>query len=363
MPNRLIREGLMEAEAMLSVAVEARWLFVIIMLSADDVGLFEATEFKLARRADVNRDLAGKLMQMLADVDLIRLYSVGSKKYGFIPKFRQRLQIKSTKHPLPPEALMAGDDDAMQKIAAFRRTESGEIAGAFGKGWKELRESVFSRDGYKCIRCESDEKLNAHHLTPQSVGGEHSLSNLTTLCDTCSAWSRNNLERCNEIKDLALSPDAAQMLRRYSTVTGHPSEAEAEEEQRKRISTAAQSRPQRKAVDRVPNCPHEEIVAVYHEVLPEMPRVKLMAPARKAALRNFWKFVLTSPKSDGSVRATSAEQAMRWIRNYFTRARDNDFVMGRTPRSDAHAGWRCDIDFLVSPKGLKQVIEKTAEKA
>lgn len=116
MPNRLIREGLMESEAVLSLPVEGRWLFVIIMLSADDLGLFEATEFKLARRADVNRDLAGRLMSMLADTDLIRLYEVDGKRYGFIPKFRQRVQIKRTKHPLPPAGLLSDDSDASNKI-------------------------------------------------------------------------------------------------------------------------------------------------------------------------------------------------------------------------------------------------------
>ncbi len=116
MPNRLIREGLMESEQVLSVPVEARWLFVIVILSADDLGLFEAAEFALARRADVRRELAGKLMQMLADADLVRLYEAGGKRYGFIPKFRQRLQIKRSRYPMPPAALLRDDADALSKI-------------------------------------------------------------------------------------------------------------------------------------------------------------------------------------------------------------------------------------------------------
>ena len=116
MPNRLLREGLMESERVLSMPVEARWLFVVIILSADDIGLFEATEFKLARRADVNRELAGKLMMMLADADLVRFYVVDGKRYGFIPRFRQRIQIKRARHPLPPDALLIDDQDAFGKI-------------------------------------------------------------------------------------------------------------------------------------------------------------------------------------------------------------------------------------------------------
>jgi len=107
---------MLESEAILSLPVEARWLYVTILLSADDLGLFEATSFKLARRADIRRESGDKLLQMLADADLIRLYEVAGKRYGFIPKFRQRIQIKFPKHPLPPVALMQGDDDAISKI-------------------------------------------------------------------------------------------------------------------------------------------------------------------------------------------------------------------------------------------------------
>ncbi len=116
MPNRLIRDGLLESEAVLSLPVEARWLYVSILLSADDVGLFDATPFRLARRADVRREMADKLVQMLTDVDLIRLYEVDGKRYGFIPRYGQRLQLRRHKHPVPPMSLLQGDSDAIRKI-------------------------------------------------------------------------------------------------------------------------------------------------------------------------------------------------------------------------------------------------------
>lgn len=116
MPNRLIRDGLLESEAVLSLPVEARWLYLSILLSADDVGLFEATPFRLARRADIRRELADKLVQMLADSDLIRLYRVDGKAYGFVPKYGQRIQIQRAKYPIPPGELLHGDDDAINKI-------------------------------------------------------------------------------------------------------------------------------------------------------------------------------------------------------------------------------------------------------
>lgn len=116
MPNRVIRDGLLESEAVLSLPVEARWLYVSILLTADDVGLFEATPFRLARKADLRREAVDKLLPILADADLIRLYQVDGKQYGFIPKFQQRLQIKRIKHAPPPDALVSDDADALHKI-------------------------------------------------------------------------------------------------------------------------------------------------------------------------------------------------------------------------------------------------------
>lgn len=279
MPNRLIREGLMESERVLSLPVEARWLFVIIILSADDVGLFEATDFKLARRADVNRDLATKLMQMLGDVDLVRFYVIDDKRYGFIPRFRQRIQIKRARHPMPPESLLSDDQDAFKKI-----------------------------------------------------------------------------------KHLASDPTVGQRLDNGLPTDGQPSEPEPEPEEKK-VSSASQTRRQPKAADRVPACPANDIVALYHEVLPELPKVRVMDEARKKVIKALWTFVMTSTKSDGERRATTAVAGMSWLRGYFNRTRDNDFLMGKTPRAPGHEGWRCTLDFLCSPKGLKQVIEKTLEAA
>lgn len=272
----------MESEAVLSLPVEGRWLFVIIILSADDIGLFEATEFKLARRADVNRELASKLMQMLADADLIRLYEVENKRYGFIPKFRQRVQIKSAKYPLPPSAMFADDPDALNKIKYLASKTT--VGAPVGSG------------------CTSD---------------------------------------------------------------GQPSEAEAEVEERipefQNSTSSSTPRRRRKAPDQLPPCPIQQIVAVYHEVLPELPHVVVVRKNgnREKAIAAFWQWVLTSTKPNGSRRATTTEEGISWLRDYFERARLSDWIMGRTPRGAGHENWQADIEYLFSEKGMKQVIERT----
>ena len=132
MPNRLVRDGLLESEAVLSLTIEARWLYIAICLTADDMGLFEATEFRLARRADLKKEHIQRLLSMLNDVDLIRLYSDGKKTFGIIPKFRQRLQIKRIKYPIPPESLYIDDEDAVEKfnklkLIALKTTDTQQL--------------------------------------------------------------------------------------------------------------------------------------------------------------------------------------------------------------------------------------------
>lgn len=111
--------------------------------------------------------------------------------------------------------------------------------------------------------------------------------------------------------------------------------------------------------DQTPPCPTQDLIDLFHEVLPELPKVRLLNDKRKRALASMWRWVLTSKKTDGNRRAETAEQALAWFREYFDRTRENDFLMGRGQRSGEHANWVCDIDFLMTDRGLKHVIEKT----
>lgn len=127
----------------------------------------------------------------------------------------------------------------------------------------------------------------------------------------------------------------------------------------KEANASVGSADQPEQADKLPRCETQAVIDLYHETLPELPSVRLMTDQRRRAVAAFWRFVLTSKRSDGRARAATAKEALDWIGDYFGRVRDNDFLMGRGERGAGHANWQCDFDFLLTDKGKKHVIEKT----
>lgn len=133
---------------------------------------------------------------------------------------------------------------------------------------------------------------------------------------------------------------------------GSSSSTSVEEKEAKASSSTKSTKPT------IP-CPYEAIVEAYHLALPTLPRVVLRSEKRQKAMRDFWGWLLSSRKSDGTARASNADEALAWIHDYFARASENDFLMGRNNKSENHQNWTCDFDFLLTEKGKRQVIEKT----
>jgi hypothetical protein len=140
--NRMIRGEVMESERVLALPYEARWFFWSILMTADDLGLFEATDFKMARNATMTPAQAGLCLQMLADTDLVRLYIVDGKRYGFLPRFRQRLQIKRSKFDLPPAALVADEPAILRKINDLASDPPLETRGQPSEAEEEAEEGI-----------------------------------------------------------------------------------------------------------------------------------------------------------------------------------------------------------------------------
>ena len=67
------------------------------------------------------------------------------------------------------------------------------------------------------------------------------------------------------------------------------------------------------------SCPHQQIIAAYHEELSSCPKVKVWSKANEKNLARRWREDLT-------------RQDLQWWRNLFKAVAESDFLMGRTSR-------------------------------
>jgi ATP-dependent DNA helicase RecQ len=73
---------------------------------------------------------------------------------------------------------------------------SSELADQASDEWRQARRAALLRDEYCCQRCGASKlsELDVHHRVPRSLGVDHSLANLITLCDGCHAALHLNLQ-------------------------------------------------------------------------------------------------------------------------------------------------------------------------
>jgi hypothetical protein len=114
---------------------------------------------------------------------------------------------------------------------------------------------------------------------------------------------------------------------------------------------------------RLPDCPFDQIRRLYNDSLPEEPsalkpkRATLSTKDRRSAMSARWQWLFQDVRDDGTRRATTQDEALDWFARYFAKAWEDDHLAGRSPRGTGHEHWRCDLDFLLTDKGLKRIIE------
>ena len=79
-------------------------------------------------------------------------------------------------------------------VSSFDRNRVGTKHRCSPEVWRKICEAVKNRDGHRCVRCGSTEKLTVDHIIPHSQGGSDLPSNLRTLCIICH---KNRIGRAN----------------------------------------------------------------------------------------------------------------------------------------------------------------------
>lgn len=57
----------------------------------------------------------------------------------------------------------------------------------------DVKDAVWRRDGGKCVRCGSQERLEFDHMIPVSKGGSDTARNIQLLCEKCNREKSDNI--------------------------------------------------------------------------------------------------------------------------------------------------------------------------
>lgn len=100
--------------------------------------------------------------------------------------------------------------------------------------------------------------------------------------------------------------------------------------------------------NRLPNCPHQRIVELYGEILPEQPQPRSWEGQRAKHLQARWRWLLTAKKRNGQPYATTEAEALDFFRRMFTHIRSSDFLMRQW------TSW--DLGWLVKAENFEKII-------
>ena len=95
--------------------------------------------------------------------------------------------------------------------------------------------------------------------------------------------------------------------------------------------------------DRLPECPHQEIIDLYHRILPMGRQVRFWTDARKAKLRTRW-------------REDEKRQSLDWWEKIFSYIAGSQFLTGKT-YTPGRSPFELDLEWIITPANLVKIIE------
>jgi 5-methylcytosine-specific restriction endonuclease McrA len=218
---------------------------------------------------------------------------------------------------------------------------------------------VMERDRYTCVYCgtESSEKkessnravMSIDHLVPATRGGANAVSNLVCACKLCNAEKNDRTPQEWGLLPTFLQPGVSYDGRFMSQESCDKFETREEKRREEKEATTPSSD------DDVRACPVGTLVDLYHECMPNNPRVRVLNEARKAAIRQRWREAATMECEPFGYK-TKAEGLAAW-RQFFLICAESEFLTGRSKAIPGKPTFIADIEFLFSPSGFAKTLE------
>ena len=99
------------------------------------------------------------------------------------------------------------------------------------------------------------------------------------------------------------------------------------------------------SASKTPDCPHEQIIELYHRILPECPHVVSWTSTRKGYLQARW-------------REDKTRQSLAWWEWFFGFVKKSDYLCGRVTPPPGRNRFLADLEWLIVQGNFVKILEK-----
>lgn len=99
------------------------------------------------------------------------------------------------------------------------------------------------------------------------------------------------------------------------------------------------------------NCPHERLIALYHEVLPTCRQVREWNETRQGYLRSRWR------EKAAELAWQTEDEGVEWFRSFFGYCATSKFLTGRIAAGNGRKPFLADLEWLMKPDNFAKAIE------
>lgn len=227
------------------------------------------------------------------------------------------------------------------------------IANLFGSQYSHELKNVLNRfyreeDGfYVCEEYESELEEYKSRVSTNSANARKrwerkrmACDSDAKLCDSHTNGVRNDATSCLKEKE----EEKEEVV--VNDTTCHMSEETSDD------GLFGEEQVQKPEPTGVPNCPTQKIVDLYHQILPELPKVTLITSARQTLTRSRWRDLY------GAKDFETMEQGLEVFKTYFEIVKSRDFLMGRCkPSGGREVPFRATYDWLMKQGNFMKVCE------
>ena len=149
--------------------------------------------------------------------------------------------------------------------------------------------------------------------------------------------------------DMGFFIDASKML--ANGLQDAMSETETETETETEIETEKPNY----AESKIPPCPHQQIIDIYHQILPELPKVVAWNKTRESHLKQRWRELFVEYE------CKSTEEGLDWFKNdFFQFVKNSRFLTGKVS-SNGRRAFLANLPWVIKPENFAKIIERKYE--